>query len=115
MERVGVDRRPPPTPARSPLKSVAQTPLRPRATPFKTPGRRPPPVTPARTLGRTPAARPAPPVRRLGLHSLGVQDFTSTARTAEARAAGSLIVGPAPGNRPIPHVVLKDRWAQWER
>ena len=97
MERVGVDRRPPPTPARSPLKSVAQTPLRPRATPFKTPGRRPPPVTPARTLGRTPAAQPAPPVRRLVIHKLVLQDFKSYAGRQEIgpfHKSFSSIVGP---------------------
>ena len=97
MERVGVDRRPPPTPARSPLKSVAQTPSRPRATPFKTPGRRPPPVTPARTLGRTPAAQPAPPVRRLVIHKLVLQDFKSYAGRQEIgpfHKSFSSIVGP---------------------
>lgn len=97
MERVGVDRRPPPTPARSPLKPVAQTPLRPRATPFKTPGRRPPPVTPAYTLGRTPAVQPVPPVRRLVIHKLVLQDFKSYAGRQEIgpfHKSFSSIVGP---------------------
>ena len=97
MERVGVDRRPPPTPARSPLKPVAQTPLRPHATPFKTPGRRPPPVTPARTLGRTPAGQPSPPVRRLVIHKLVLQDFKSYAGRQEIgpfHKSFSSIVGP---------------------
>ena len=54
-------------------------------------------MTPARTLGRTPAAQPAPPVRRLVIHKLVLQDFKSYAGRQEIgpfHKSFSSIVGP---------------------
>lgn len=76
--------------------------MRVRATPFKTPARRPPPVTPGRT-GRafTPGTAlhlpPPPPTRRLVIHKIVLQDFKSYAGRQEIgpfHKSFSSIVGP---------------------
>lgn len=102
----------PPTPMRSPRKLLSlQTPGRPRSfmmTPARKAGGGLPPVTPARTMPHpftTPAAptgtvnrpAPVPPVRRLVIHKLVLQDFKSYAGRQEIgpfHKSFSSIVGP---------------------
>ena len=109
--------RPPPTPtaSKSPRKPfVTQTPLRHRS--IMTPARKMPPITPGRTGARIHAntttpiasasgtlggaaavAAPLPPVKRLVIHKLVLQDFKSYAGRQEIgpfHKSFSSIVGP---------------------